>query len=151
MLKTILTTFFIAMVPVLELRAAIPAGVAGGLPVFMAAMIAIVGNMVPVPFVLLFGKAILSYMEQKNEFMRKLAAKLRAKAEKNRRKVEKYEFWGLVLLVAIPLPGTGAWTGALVAALFDVEGMKATSAILLGVLIAALIVSMITTGVIVLN
>ena len=60
MLKTILTTFFIAMVPVLELRAAIPAGVAGGLPVFMAAMIAIVGNMVPVPFVLLFGKAILS-------------------------------------------------------------------------------------------
>lgn len=139
------------MVPVLELRAAIPAGVAGGLPVFMAAMIAIVGNMVPVPFVLLFGKAILSYMEQKNEFMRKLAAKLRAKAEKNRRKVEKYEFWGLVLLVAIPLPGTGAWTGALVAALFDVEGMKATSAILLGVLIAALIVSMITTGVIVLN
>ena len=90
-------------------------------------------------------------MEQRNQFLKGLAAKLRAKAEKNRRKVEKYEFWGLVLLVAIPLPGTGAWTGALVAALFDVEGMKATSAILLGVLIAALIVSMITTGVIVLN
>ena len=151
MLKTILTTFFISMVPVLELRAAIPAGVAGGLPVFTAAIISIVGNMVPVPFVLLFGKAILSFMEQKNAFLRGLAAKLRAKAEKNRRKVEQYEFWGLVLLVAIPLPGTGAWTGALAAALFDVEGVKATFAIFLGVLIAALIVSLITTGVIVLN
>ena len=151
MIKTILTTFFIAMVPVLELRAAIPAGVAGGLPVLSAALIAIVGNMVPVPFVLLFIKAILGYMEQKSEFLNGIARKIRAKAERNRKKVEKYEFWGLVLLVAIPLPGTGAWTGALAAALLDVEGVKATFAILVGVLLAAIIVSLITTGVIVMS
>ena len=139
------------MIPVIELRGAIPAGVAGGLPVIPAALIAIVGNMVPVPFVLLFFRSILDFMEQKNDFMKGLAAKLRAKVERNRKKVDHYEFWGLVLLVAIPLPGTGAWTGAMAAALLNVEGVKATFAILLGVLIAALIVGLITTGVIVLN
>jgi uncharacterized membrane protein len=107
--------------------------------------------MVPVPFVLLFARTILSYMEQRNQFLKGLAAKLRAKAERNRKKVERYKFWGLVLLVAIPLPGTGAWTGALVAAVLDEEGVKATCAIFIGVLIAAAIVSMITTGVVVLN
>ncbi|MBQ2304711.1 MAG: small multi-drug export protein [Firmicutes bacterium] len=151
MFKTILYTFFISMVPVIELRGAIPAGVAGGLPVFSAALIAIVGNMVPVPFVLLFTRSVLAYMEKRNKLMQSLAAKVRAKAEKNRGKVERYKFWGLVLLVAIPLPGTGAWTGAIVAALLDEEGVKATFAILLGVLIAAVIVSLITTGVIALN
>ena len=139
------------MGPVLELRGAIPYGVAGGIPVFYSALIAIVGNMVPVPFVLLFARTILSYMEQRNQFLKGLAAKLKAKAERNRKKVERYKFWGLVLLVAIPLPGTGAWTGALVAAILDEEGVKATCAIFIGVLIAAAIVSMITTGVVVLN
>ncbi len=118
---------------------------------FSAALIAIVGNMVPVPFVLLFTRSVLAYMERRNKLMQNLAAKVRAKAEKNKGKVERYKFWGLVLLVAIPLPGTGAWTGAIVAALLDEEGVKATFAILLGVLIAAVIVSLITTGVIALN
>ncbi len=139
------------MVPVLELRGAIPYGVARGIPVFYSALIAIVGNMVPVPFVLLFTRSVLAYMERRNKLMQNLAAKVRAKAEKNKGKVERYKFWGLVLLVAIPLPGTGAWTGAIVAALLDEEGVKATFAILLGVLIAAVIVSLITTGVIALN
>jgi uncharacterized membrane protein len=147
MLKTILTTFFISMVPVLELRGAIPYGVAGGIPVFYSALIAIVGNMVPVPFVLLFARTILSYMEQRNQFLKGLAAKLRAKAERNRKKVERYKFWGLVLLVAIPLPGTGAWTGTLAASFLDMDFKKSCAAAMCGVVLAGIIMGIISFAV----
>ena len=136
------------MVPVFELRGGIPAGVAAGLPVFWAALISIIGNMIPVPFVLFFIRKLLVWMEQKSSLLGKFAKMLRDKADANKEKVLKYEFWGLVLLVAIPLPGTGAYTGALVAAMVDMQIKRAVPAIFIGVVIAAIIVSLVTTGVV---
>jgi uncharacterized membrane protein len=146
-LKGILYTFFISMVPVIELRGGIPAGVAAGLPVFWAALVSILGNMVPVPFVLIFIRKLLVWMETKSSILGKFAKMLRDKADANKEKVLKYECWGLVLLVAIPLPGTGAWTGALVAAMMDMRLKRAMPAIILGVVIAGIIVTTLTYGV----
>ncbi|MBR6473039.1 MAG: small multi-drug export protein [Firmicutes bacterium] len=134
------------MIPVVELRGAIPAGVAAGLPVFWAALISIAGNMIPVPFVLFFIRKILNWMEKKSSFLAGLARKLRDKAESNKDRVLKYEFWGLVLLVAIPLPGTGAYTGALVAAMMDMQFKRAIPAIFVGVIIAGILVGLATGG-----
>ena len=136
------------MVPVVELRGAIPAGVAAGLPVVACAVIAILGNLVPVPFVLLFIRKILYWMESRSAFLQKIAKKLKDKADSKKEQVLKYEFWGLVLLVAIPFPGTGAYTGALVAALMDMQLKRAVPAITLGVIIAGIIVSLATAGVV---
>ncbi len=136
------------MVPVIELRGGIPAGVAAGLPVFWAALISIIGNMIPVPFVLFFIRKLLVWMEQKSSLLGRFAKMLRDRADANKEKVLKYEFWGLVLLVAIPLPGTGAYTGALVAAMVDMQIKRAVPAIFIGVVIAAIIVSLVTTGVV---
>ena len=147
-MKGILYTFFISMVPVIELRGGIPAGVAAGLPVFWAALVALAGNMLPVPFVLLFFRKVIFWMEQKSAFLNKLAGKMKSKVDANKAKVLKYEFWGLVALVAIPLPGTGAYTGAMVAAMVDMQLKRAVPAILIGVVIAAIIVSLATAGVV---
>ncbi len=136
------------MVPVIELRGGIPAGVAAGLPVFWAALVALAGNMLPVPFVLLFFRKVILWMEKKSAFLNKLAGKMKRKVDANKDKVLKYEFWGLVLLVAIPLPGTGAYTGAMVAAMVDMQLKRAVPAILIGVIIAAIIVSFATAGVV---
>jgi uncharacterized membrane protein len=136
------------MVPVIELRGGIPAGVAAGLPVFWAALVALAGNMLPVPFVLLFFRKVILWMEKKSAFLNKLADKMKRKVDANKDKVLKYEFWGLVLLVAIPLPGTGAYTGAMVAAMVDMQLKRAVPAILIGVIIAAIIVSFATAGVV---
>ena len=136
------------MVPVIELRGGIPAGVAAGLPVFWAALVALAGNMLPVPFVLLFFRKVIFWMEQKSAFLNKLAGKMKSKVDANKTKVLKYEFWGLVALVAIPLPGTGAYTGAMVAAMVDMQLKRAVPAILIGVVIAAIIVSLATAGVV---
>lgn len=136
------------MVPVIELRGGIPAGVAAGLPVFWAALVSIIGNLIPVPFVLFFIRKLLVWMEQKSSLLGRFAKMLRDKADANKEKVLKYELWGLVLLVAIPLPGTGAYTGALVAAMVDMQIKRAVPAIFIGVVIAAIIVSLVTTGVV---
>lgn len=136
------------MAPVVELRGAIPAGVAAGLPLVTAAIVSIIGNLVPVPFVLIFIRKIFRWMEQKSEFLGKIAKKLKDKADRKKDSVLKYEFWGLVALVAIPFPGTGAWTGAMVAAMLDMQLKRAIPAIVLGVLIAGLIVSLATAGVV---
>jgi uncharacterized membrane protein len=122
--------------------------VAAGLPVFWAALVSIIGNMIPVPFVLFFIRKLLVWMEQKSSLLGRFAKMLRDKADANKEKVLKYEFWGLVLLVAIPLPGTGAYTGALVAAMVDMQIKRAVPAIFIGVVIAAIIVSLVTTGVV---
>ena len=87
-------------------------------------------------------------MEKKSAFLNKLAGKMKRKVDANKDKVLKYEFWGLVLLVAIPLPGTGAYTGAMVAAMVDMQLKRAVPAILIGVIIAAIIVSFATAGVV---
>ena len=141
-----LMTFLISMVPVIELRGAIPAGVLAGLDPVFCMLIAIVGNMIPVPFIVIFVRKIFRWLETKSEWLRKVVAFFENKAEGKKEQVLKYEFWGLMVLVAIPLPGTGAWTGALVAAMMDMRLKRAFPAIALGVVAAGIIVSVITFG-----
>ena len=142
----LLRTFLMAMVPVIELRGAIPYGVSQGLPLWHAIAVSILGNLLPVPFILLFIRRIFAWMRRHHEKLNALVTRLEARAEKKKKTVLRYQFWGLVILVAIPLPGTGAWTGALVAAMMDLRLKKALPAITLGVVIAAVVVSVITYG-----
>jgi len=141
-----LLTFLVAMVPVLELRGAIPFGVARGLGIWQAIAAAVAGNLLPVPFIILFIRQIFTWLRSWNGRFDALVTSLEARAESKRATVERYAFWGLVILVAVPLPGTGAWTGALVAAMMDMRLKRAFPAIALGVAIAAVIVSVITYG-----
>ena len=145
-MKDILLTFLVAMVPVVELRGAIPFGVVRGLNLWTAIIASMLGNLVPVPFIILFIRKIFAWMRAHMPKLDGLVTRMEKKAEKNRAAVEKYAFWGLVILVAIPLPGTGAWTGALVAAMMEMRLKRAFPAIAIGVAIAGVIVSVITYG-----
>lgn len=140
-----LLTFAAAMVPVLELRGAIPFGVAAGLPLAEAAAIAIAGNMVPVPFIIVLGRRMVNWLRDTRFFGPKIVW-LERRAHLKGRLVRKYRLAGLVILVGIPLPGTGAWTGALVASLLDIRMRHALPAICLGLLIAAVITAAVTLG-----
>ena len=146
MFHEILLTFLTAMVPVLELRGAIPVGVAAGLSPTVACVAAILGNMVPVPFIMLLIRRIFDWLRDSDFFGPKIRS-LERRAHLKGRLVRKYRLPGLMIRVAVPLPGTGAWTGALVAAFLDMRLKKAIPAIFLGVVIAGLIVSVITYGV----
>ena len=139
-------TFLISMVPVIELRGAIPIGVGAGLSPLVAIGVSIVGNLVPVPFIIIFIKKIFAWLRKVSCKLDGLVTGLEKRAEKKSETVQKYAFWGLFILVAIPLPGTGAWTGALVAAMLEMPLKKAFPAIVLGVLGAAVIVSFVTYG-----
>lgn len=139
-------TFLISMVPVIELRGAIPIGVGAGLNLWLAIAVSIVGNLVPVPFIIIFIKKIFAWLRTKSEKLNGLVTRLEKRAESKSATVQKYAFWGLFILVAIPLPGTGAWTGALVAAMLEMPLKKAFPAIMLGVLGAGVIVSFVTYG-----
>lgn len=147
MLGKILLTFGTAMVPVLELRGAIPVGVAAGLPPAAACAAAVLGNMVPVPFIMLLIRRIFDWLRGTRFFGPKIAW-LERRAHLKGRVVKKYRLPGLIILVAIPLPGTGAWTGALVAALLDIRMRHAVPAIFLGVVIAGILVTAVTAGVV---
>lgn len=136
------TTFLISMIPVVELRGAIPYGIASGVEPWLACLLSVVGNMLPVPFILLFIRKILQWMKRYPRLGR-IAHKLEARAERKSGTVRKSELIGLCVFVAIPLPGTGAWTGALIAALMEMRLKRALPTILLGVLIAALIVTLV--------
>jgi uncharacterized membrane protein len=140
-------TLLLAMVPVAELRAAIPFGVAQGLPVHHAVLLSIIGNLIPVPFIILFIRRIFTFLRQRSHHLDTLVTRLEARAHLKSATVNKYGFIGLCILVAIPLPGTGAWTGALVAALMDIRLKRAMPAVILGVCIASLIVASVTYGV----
>lgn len=143
---TVLMTFLISMVPVLELRGAIPIGVAGGLSPLAAMCIAIIGNLVPVPFLIVFTRQVFNWLKTKGK-IRVFVEKLETRATEKSQIVLKYAWVGLCILVAIPLPGTGAWTGALVAAVLNMRLKKAMPAISLGVVIAGFIVTCLTYGV----
>lgn len=147
-MNSYIMTFLISMVPVLELRGAIPYGMAHEIDITSAIIISIIGNMVPIPFILVFVRSIFHWMKRKNAFWRRIAEGFEKRAEGKKDKVIKYEFWGLAILVAIPLPGTGAWTGALVAAMLDMQLKRALPAIFVGVMVAGLIVGLTTAGVI---
>lgn len=147
MWKVRIITLLMAMVPVVELRAAIPYGVGFGLGIHEAFILAFIGNILPIPLIILFIRKLFIWLRTVSPWLNSFVSKMEAKAEKNKEMVMKYEFWGLVLLVAIPLPGTGAWTGALVAATMDMQIKRAMPAIVLGVLIAGVIVTILTYGV----
>ena len=112
----IITTFAISMVPILELRGAIPIGVAHGLNIWTAIVVSILGNLVPVPFIIIFIKKIFAWLRTKSRWLNDLVTRMEKRAEKKSEAVQKYAFWGLFILVAIPLPGTGAWMRMLGAA-----------------------------------
>lgn len=145
--REMLLTFGTAMVPVLELRGAIPVGVAAGLHPAVACVVAILGNLVPVPFIVLLVRRIFNGLRRIPFFGRKIEW-LEQRAHLKGRLVSKYRLPGLVILVGIPLPGTGAWTGALVAALLDIRLRHALPAILLGLIIAGAITTAVTLGLI---
>lgn len=147
MLEKLLMTFLMGMVPVVELRGAIPLGVAAGLPPAAAAIAAMLGNLVPVPFILLLIRRIFRLLRRVPCLGGKIDA-LERRAHLKGRTVRKYRTLGLVLLVAIPLPGTGAWTGALVADMLDIRMRTALPAIAVGVVIAGCITTAVTCGVI---
>lgn len=147
MIKKLLYVFGISILPVIELRGAIPAGAAMGLPFWAVFLCAVIGNLLPVPFILIFIEKILRFMKEHNIFP-KLVHWLEEKAQKGAAKVENYALLGLSLLVAIPLPGTGAWTGALVAALFHMPKRRAMLSISLGVLLAGVVMTLASYGVV---
>ena len=141
-------TFLISMLPVVELRLGLPYGIAIGLKYPLALLSAVLGNLLPVPFIILFIKNVLVFLRRKIAKLDGFITRLEDRAHLKSEVVTKYGLIGLCLLVAIPLPGTGAWTGALVAALMGLPLRKAMPAIVLGVLIAAAIMTGVTFGVI---
>ena len=143
----LLLTFTTAMIPVVELRGAIPVGVAAGLPPAVACAVAILGNLLPVPFIMLLARWVFNWLRDSRLFGSKIVW-LERRAHLKGRIVQRYRLPGLVVLVAIPLPGTGAWTGALVASLLDIRLRSAMPAILLGLMIAGGITTAVTLGLI---
>ena len=139
-----LIIFLISLLPILELRGGILAGTLLGVDWPIAYLICVIGNLLPIPFILLFIRKIFDWM--RNTRFVKLVDKLEAKAEKKSAKVTKYKKFGLFLFVAIPLPGTGGWTGALIAALLDLRLKLAVPAITAGVFLAGIIISLLTYG-----
>ena len=146
LIKELWITFGVAMVPILELRGAIPVGIALGLPPAVACVTAIVGNLVPVPIVILFYRYIIQWLYH-IPGLGDAISKIEKRAHLKGRIVKKYRLFGLILLVAIPLPGTGAWTGALAASLLDIRLRNALPGILIGLIIAGTIITTLTVGV----
>lgn len=142
----IVMTFLISMVPIVELRGALPIATGAGLDWRIAIPVAVVGNMLPVPFIIVFIKKIFALMRKMSNKLDKFVTKMENKAFSKRDVIDKYGPWGLYLFVAIPLPGTGAWTGSLIAAMLDIPLKKAFPAVALGVISAGIIVSFISYG-----
>ena len=144
-----LILFIISMVPILELRggllAAGPAFL--NIPMWRAIPVGIIGNLLPIPFILLLITKIFDWMKGTKR-LKPVVEKLEKKAMSQSANIEKYEFWGLVAFVGIPLPGTGAWTGALIAALLGTRFRKAFPAIVIGVCLAACIMTIISYGIV---
>ena len=137
--------FIISMVPILELRGGLLAASVLNINITRALWICIIGNIIPVPFILLLITPIFNWLKQTKTF-RPMVETMEARALSTREQVEKYEFWGLVLFVGIPLPGTGAWTGSLLAALLGMKFKKAFPAVLLGIALASVIMSIVSYG-----
>ena len=142
-----LLTVLVSMVPVVELRGGIPFGVAAGLSMPAAFLAAFLGNMLPVPFLILFVRRVLRWLHDHVPLFRGMVDWLEERTERKKEAVLRYQTWGLFIFVAIPLPGTGAWTGAMIAAALDMRLSKAVPAITAGVLGAGFIITCITHGV----
>ncbi len=141
-------TFFISMLPIVELRGGIPYGVGFGLNPWVAYIAAVLGNMLPIPFILWFIDKIFSFMKKREGWMKNIATKLEKKAISKSAQVEKYKLFGLLIFVAIPLPGTGGWTGALIASVLRMNRKWAFLSILGGVIIAGFIMTALSYGIV---
>ncbi len=146
MLDKLLHVLFIAMLPVLELRAAIPYGIAAGVDTAPVVLFAIIGNLLPIPFLIVYTRKVFAWLRRLHPALNRFVTRLEDYSHVKREIVHKYGFWGICILVAIPLPGTGAWTGALVATMLDMRLKSAFPAIALGVLIASVIVIIPSVG-----
>ena len=145
-IPTQLIPFLVSLFPVLEIRGGMIAARALNIDFIQAFLVCYLGNMIPIPFILLFIRKIFALM-RKVKFFGKIVDKLEARADKKKDTIVKYQEWGLLLFVAIPLPGTGGWTGALIAALMDLRMKKCLPIIALGGFFAGLIMSLITYGI----
>lgn len=141
-----MTAFITSVMPILECRGGMIVAKIFDIPFIKAFLICYLGNMIPMPFILLFIRKILEFMKKHN-ILKKFIEKMEGRADKNRDKIMRYKQWGLLLFIAIPLPGTGGWTGSLFAALLDIDFKKALPIVALGVFIADLIMSVLTYGV----
>ena len=150
MLKQYLITFFISMVPLIELRGAIPYSQVVGLPLLPSYLICIIGNMLPVPIIFFFARKVLEWGCDKpiiGKFFTFCLEKGHKGGEKLKEKAGKGLFWALLLFVGIPLPGTGAWTGTLAASILDMDFKSSVLACMGGVLLAGIIMGVASTGV----
>lgn len=150
MLKHYIIIFLISMVPIIELRGAIPYAVGFGLPLVASYIICIIGNMIPVPFIFFFARRILEWGADKKiigKFFTLCLEKGHKGGEKLKSKAGKGLFVALLLFVGIPLPGTGAWTGTLAASILDMDFKKSVSAVMLGVLLAGIIMGLVSSGI----
>lgn len=141
-----LIVFLISISPVLELRGGLIAASLLHMNPVESYIIAFIGNLIPVPFILWFMSSILKWMRNSKHF-HKIANWLDKKVEKKKAQIEKYGFWGVVLFVGIPLPGTGAWTGCLVASVLEMDRKKAFLATLVGLFMASAIMMFVSFGV----
>ena len=140
-------TVLVSMIPVVELRGGIPFGVAAGLSVPAAYLAAVIGNLLPVPFIIVYIRRIFQWLRRHFPKLNKMVDALERKAHLKGRLVTKYKYLGLAIFVAIPLPGIGAWTGALAAAFLDMPLRKAIPSVTIGVLVAGMIISILTFGI----
>ena len=144
-----LMVFFVSMVPIVELRGAIPIAVGMGLPLAPAYILAVIGNMIPVPFIYFFARKILEWGKDKpviGKFFTFCLEKGKAGGQKLQQKAGRGLFWALLFFVGIPIPGTGAWTGTLAASLLDIGFKKSVLAVTLGVLLAGIIMGLVSAG-----
>ncbi len=142
-----IVVFIISFMPILELRGGILAAALLKLNPLIGYIISIVGNIIPIPFILLFINKILDYMGKSNiKFFNKLSNSIRKKSDKNKGKIEKFGYIGLLLFVGIPIPGTGAWTGALIASLLNLDRKKSFLYIMGGIILASIIMMIISYG-----
>ena len=141
--------FIISLMPILELRGGLLAAALLGLDPLVSYVISIIGNVLPVPFILLLITKILDWMRKsKVSFFNKIANWLDEKVEKHKGQIEKYGYWGVVIFVGIPLPGTGAWTGTLIASVLEMDKKKTFLAVLAGVFMASVIMMIVSFGVV---
>ena len=141
-------TMLFSMIPVVELRGGIPFGVGLGLPVWAAFIAAVIGNLIPVPFIIVYIRRIFQWMRRRMPRLNRMVDALERKAHLKGEKVSRYKYLGLMLFVAVPLPGTGAWTGSLAAAFLDMPLRKAIPSVVAGVLIAGMAISILSYGVV---
>jgi uncharacterized membrane protein len=144
-----LIVFIISLMPVLELRGGLIAAALLKMDPVQSYIISIIGNVIPVPFILLFFDSILKWMRRCDiSVFRAFTRWVDKRVEKNRGQIEKYGFWGLALFVGIPLPGTGAWTGCMIASVLHMDRRQAFKSVMIGILIASVIMMLVSFGVI---